>query len=150
MSYSYLAHRIMMRIAPSWWLQGGYRWNEARTGFKGTEISCLIVRRLGAIARERQLETIVVVQDKRVSSLDQPSVAAMVDSVLACVDRKVVRVIDVRDTLRTIAQSNPRRYQTFFVNHMTGVGNAFIAQQVARALGSDDGSTGIALGRTEE
>lgn len=150
LGHSYLAHRVMMRIAPSWWLQGGYRWNEAETGFDGTAISCLIARRLGEIAREDQFEAFVLVQDKKVSSLDQPSVAALVDSVLACVDREAVRVIDVRHALRAIAQSDPDRYATFFENHMTAAGNAFVAEQIADALGAGDASADTRPVRAKE
>ena len=130
LSYSYFFHKFMTLVAPVYWLQGTEPLKGAH--LEGAKVGCLLMRELSLLARERQLEVYVLVQE----TVDPtPGNLHMLDQVLACVDTRMLHLVDVRSVLAAIQQTDPQQYARYFEKtHMSTEGNAFVARIIQTAM----------------
>jgi len=131
LGYSYLIHKLMMRLNPSWWIQG-YKWNENRTDATGEEIACLIFRELKAMARQKKVRNVYVLVQYHADLY--PGLQSRVDRVKACIDPEAITIIDLKSPLMEVKRLSPEKYNAFFRGHMTYEGNAFVAENIANSM----------------
>ena len=131
LGYSYLIHKLMMRLNPIWWIQG-YKWNENRTDATGEEIACLILQELKAIARQKEIRNVYVLIQYHADLY--PSLQSRVDRVKACIDTEAITIIDLKSPLLEVKKLTPERYNAFFRGHMTYEGNYFVAENIVSRI----------------
>jgi hypothetical protein len=133
--YSFLAHKLALRVAPEYWLQGS--WRSTRVHSDGTKVACLIFRQLAEYAQQRDIKIYVLIQydlDGFEGDLSE------VDEALTCIDPNQIYVIDLRASLAELKESNFHKYKRFYYGeygHMTKAGNAFVASSVRKAIDSN-------------
>ena len=133
LGYSSFIHKLMMKLNPSWWLQGGRSWNENPTGANGEEITCLIFKELKTTANQKNIRNVYVVVQYG-ADLD-PKLQVSVDSVKRCIEKEAVTVVDLKNRLLEIKNLNPERYGTLFLKkHMTYEGNYFVAENILKSM----------------
>ncbi|MCP4361379.1 MAG: hypothetical protein GY796_25495 [Chloroflexi bacterium] len=138
LGYSFLTHKVMMKVNPSWWLTGR-SWSEGSTGNSGAEISCAIFQQLADVATENGVSNVyLLVQDLAFPA--PPDLQTQVDDALQCANSDVVTVIDLRDDLQKLAGENPVLLNSYFQDHVHMVyeGNAFVAQTILAAMHSQN------------
>lgn len=132
--YSFLVHKIMMKINPGWWLTGR-KWNEHHTGNSGEEITCLLFQQLGNIAHENQVSSIyVLIQDHKWLGMNKKA-NAQADNIVDCIDRDVIKLIDIRNDLSHIKDEAPDHFDSLFRSaHMSYSGNYFVARKIVDVM----------------
>lgn len=134
--YSYLLHRVMMRLSPNWWLQGGYRWHESHTGFQGEEIACLLFQELPVFAEHNGIRHIYVLIQE--THPPDTSLNAKVDAALTCINTELLSIVDLRPIVADLRNHNIDEYNSLFSQaHMTSKGNAFVAEYLVNAIIQD-------------
>jgi hypothetical protein len=86
------------------------------------------MKRLGALADKRpDMKVLVVAQHEQYLFKDQ---ATMTEQVLQTAREQGFEVLDFFPLLARLKQEDEARFRSFFTNHMTAAGNAFIAERV--------------------
>lgn len=140
LSYSYLVHALMSKAFRQAWYQK--RWRSTRVHADGERVSCLLLAELEAFAAAHGAQLYVLVQYVKDEAFD-PAVLAKVDRVLACLEGTSARVIDLRAAFAEVEAVDSARFEDFFDGHMTPLGNAFVAEQVHRALQAASAPGGV-------
>jgi hypothetical protein len=133
--YSFLAHKLALRVAPEYWLQGS--WRSTRVHSDGAKVACLIFRQLAEYALQRNIKIYVLIQ----YDIDgfEGDLSA-VDEALTCIGPNQINVIDLRVPLAELKGSSIQKYRRLFYGeygHMTRAGNAFVASNVLKAIDSN-------------
>lgn len=135
--YSFLFHRLMIRVLPGRWPAGPGQSLTAHSS--GIDVACRLFQRLGPFARARDAKMVLLVQYSVIITEDD---ARVVKRVLPCVNPQNVVVIDLAAPLERLKAQNPSRYSRLFKGHMTREGNQLVAEELARIVRglSDDRS----------
>jgi hypothetical protein len=132
LGYSLLAHTLMLRIAPEWWLTGINQFETSvATGQDAQGLACLLMDRLNRLATSRKLRVIVMSEYWQNISSEEEQV---VDAVTRCINRQQVEVLDLRGSLERLRNEYPQQFQNFYTRsrhpHMSAAGNKFVAEQL--------------------
>lgn len=132
--HSVLAHALMSRVAPRWWLQ---TYREVRAHRQGLPVACLLMARVADLALEEGLRVLVLGQPESTMVWQYDRQDALVSKVLNCArDHGLVSLNLVRD-YRLLLQSNPDVHDRFFNPagvHMSPEGNAWVAEKIREKL----------------
>jgi hypothetical protein len=131
LGHSYFFHITMMKLNPNWWLRGGYINYENLTGYKGDQITCLLFKELETIVKANKIKHVyILIQQEHLDSPDTQT-----DYVLACLNKKIFQVIDLRKNLSEVKTRDESRYNSFFkINHMSFSGNQYVAEKIFHAM----------------
>jgi hypothetical protein len=132
--YSYLAHKLALRLAPEYWLQGS--WASTQVHSKGAKVACRIFEQLAAYSQKEAVKIYILVQYD-VDGIE--SDLGAVDEAIACVDQEVITVVDLRRSLIDLKVSNIKQYKRLFFGtygHMTHAGNTFVASRMGEEMGA--------------
>lgn len=137
--YSHLADFVMRRIAPEYWLNARFVFREGlgreQAGAdEGKRIACGLMRRLRDLKDETGADILIVAQYTR--SVKEKHAHRM-RRVLRCAEIHRLAVLDLFEPLSRVREQEPARFGRFFKIHMTAEGNAFVAGEIARFLGSE-------------
>jgi hypothetical protein len=126
--YSFFFYKMMRKAFPAYWLEGSL---SRAVNTQGEEISCLLIREMARITRERAIHFVLLIQYEQ----DPPdSSLELIDRLLHCVNSVPVQVVDLRADLLAIKKQDPKNYKGLFNSHMTASGNRFVALTLWRAL----------------
>lgn len=129
--YSYLAHSIMIRINPTYWLLGSETRN-ARVHDQGFEVAQLLLERLSIFAEQRKLRVFLLIQDNRNTT---PENAFKIASLLAAAKIDHLEVINLLPILQKIKKEDPKKFRQLFVkSHMSVKGNEWVAREIDALL----------------
>jgi hypothetical protein len=142
LGYSYLAHELMSRTFPEYWLQGS--WRSTRVHSKGAEITCRIFERLNHYAQEEKVKLYILAQYYR-NEFEFEKDLGILDEVIACIDQDVLELIDMRTSLAELKEQDIDRYEDLFQAHMTREGNYFVASILWDAITKWKGMPGNAI-----
>ena len=132
LGYSYLIHKLMIRLEIQ---VGGYRGtksNENRTGASPEGIACLIFQELKAIPQQTKIKNVYVLIQYPADL--SPDLQSRVDHAKNCIDTAVITIIDLKSPLLEVKNLSPERYDAFFRGHMTSEGNYFVAQNIVNRM----------------
>jgi hypothetical protein len=132
--YSYLAHKLALRLAPEYWLQGS--WAVTQVHSEGAKVACRIFEQLEEYGQREAVQMYILVQYE-VDGIE--SDIGAVDEAMACVDQGAIRVVDLRSSLAELKASNIKQYKRLFYGrygHMTPAGNAFVASRMWEEMGA--------------
>jgi hypothetical protein len=131
LGYSQLAHSVMMRVNPNYWLHGFNSQIDEHNDFEG--VAGLILKQLSSL----DVPSIyVVIQTNRAS--EQFDVDLM-KKVMASTGALPVPQVDLNSELRTMRADEPARFASYFLSdHMSAQGNGWVASRIAKRL-RDDG-----------
>ncbi len=126
LGHSYLIHAIMIKLAPNWWLQGGYRWSENRVRNRGEEVACKIFQSLDAILQKRNIDkSYILIQYEQHELLDNDP---QLSCVKYCINQTSMKILDLKGYLLDKKKNDPSLYNSFFCpSHMSYYGNFFVA-----------------------
>ncbi len=135
LGYSFLVHRLAIKIHPNWWLQGGYQWFENHQDVKGEEITCAIFQEIQTIALQNNInEVYILIQYEHKEHL-KPWVKPMIDSIKSrCIDHEHMVVIDLREILLEVQNRSQDEYDALFRGHMSFKGNTLVAEYIVRIM----------------
>lgn len=128
LGYSRLAHWILSKLAPGWWLSGC--WSEERAHERGEDVACLLCDRVARLASPHT--RCVIFLQYWGDTLERP---ASFDRLIACAQARSIQVVDLMPELQAAHQEDPARFEALFDGHMTARGNEFAAQVLAQGLG---------------
>lgn len=135
LSYSYFIHTLMMRLFPTYWLQGVS--GSTQVHAEGETVACLLFRELEELTRENHLETYLLVQYPETPSDEE---LQMIDRILRCVNHDTLHLVNLREKFAKQRVQHYEQYQRYFNVHMTYAGNYFVALHLKEAI-NGDGST---------
>lgn len=128
--YSFLVHRIMMKLFPHYWMQG--QSHNTKVHSQGEKVACLLLEQVDDIAREFKVEHVYILgQYSKAPSQKEINRMARV---MSCVDDQFVKVIDLQPVFLEVKQQNQKKYDGFFKFHMTPEGNYFVARHLQTAM----------------
>jgi hypothetical protein len=133
LSYSYLAHAVFRRAAPSWWYLGR---SETRVHHDGEKVGMLLVDRLARYAQKHSTNVLVVSQCD--GFLDADSLVP----ILAGARASGMETLDVAGELRRLLSDDEELHNQFYTNrrggliggHHSSSGNRWVARRVAAHL----------------
>jgi hypothetical protein len=129
-AYSLLAHTLMMRVAPFYWLNAKRRcvYGQDEGLDQATTVACRLLGDLVPELRSRGIETVFLFQYAPLPQ-DARRVFARLDDCLG----GLAPLIDLHPYLAQMRASAPERYATLYLTsgHMSAVGNRFVAEAVA-------------------
>ena len=132
LEHSRLAHTIMKRLFPEWWLRAPSQ-TEVQDQETGIKVACALVRQLEELIRSRGTELIVLAQHWE----REPAFEAMTsERVLRCLSDPATRIVDLWPALSQLKVNDPVRHHRLFnpFLHMSAEGNQFVAQQILPVL----------------
>jgi hypothetical protein len=119
----------MRNFAKTYWFEG--RFKTIRAHSDGEEVAVRLLRSLADDLATRGVRLLVVAQGVRDSSSDEIALAARVLKGLA---RSPAVVLDLHGPLAEMRERDPTRFAQFYRLHMTGAGNAFVADRIADVI----------------
>jgi hypothetical protein len=125
----------MRNFAGTYWYEG--RFKTVRAHSDGEEVAVRLLRSLADDLAARGVRLLVVAQAGRDLSSDEIALAARVLKSLA---RSPAVVLDLHGPLAEVREQDPARFGQFYGRHMTGAGNAFVADRIAEVLRRAAGS----------
>ena len=143
LGYSYTVFWLGERLGLQNALYGAYTASQRATP-KGTgeQITCLLLRRLKERADREHIRLLLVMQYAYQDFPGaQPAPAA---AILRCTADLTIAAVDTWGLLNRTKAENPDRFNSFFnfrgatPGHMSAVGNAVVAGEIARRLKGDD------------
>ena len=129
--YSFLLHSVVLRLMPNYWIEPG---TSVRAHHHGSEVACLLMQKLGALAEEHDMDVVILVQ---YDTLALSSYLRKAERFTACVMHPALKVLDMRAPLQEMMTKDPSAYQALFNHvggHMSPKGNAFIAEHLEAFL----------------
>jgi hypothetical protein len=123
LGYSTLVDVVMRRVAPAYWLAGP----DTQVHDRGLGVSCLLMGRLADFGHAHEVSILVVAQQHG----PRQSEPERVRRVLDCAEQAGVQTLSLFDALNELASARPTLYRRFFIGHMSGAGNEFVAQRIA-------------------
>jgi hypothetical protein len=133
--HSFVMHTLMRNFAGTYWYEG--RFKTVRAHSDGEEVAVRLLRSLADDLAARGVRLLVVAQAGRDLSSDEIALAARVLKSLA---RSPAVVLDLHGPLAEVREQDPARFGQFYGRHMTGAGNAFVADRIAEVLRRAAGS----------
>jgi hypothetical protein len=136
LGYSYLAHKLMMKCCPHYWLMG-VTWktfySQHRVHTDGDAVACGIFRELEKLADRSSIRRVyILIQYEK---KPKPYVYGLVDGLKrSCMVGERITVVDSRPVLEGIREEHPEQYDRLFDRHMTREGNALVAEIMAGAM----------------
>lgn len=133
LGYSFLAHKLMSRAFPSFWLQDG---GEAAHD-QGEAVARWVLERLSGLATDHpSLRRVYVL----VQYMQNPAAwrYEMLDRVLPSASGPAVEVVDLRERFAELRASDPTRYTSLWRSpqgHMSKAGNTYVAEVLAEVIG---------------
>jgi hypothetical protein len=125
---SFVAHAVMSRAAPGYWFEGGYR--AVRAHGDGKKVAVHLLNLLALELDALGVRLLVVAQGERDLRPDQRALAARVLKSLG----PSALVLDLHGPLAEIRERDGARFGQFYRQHMTGTGNAFVADRIAEVI----------------
>ena len=122
LGYSFLAHKMLSRIFPEYWLQGV--WRNRTVHSNGEKVTCRIFSELEQFSKSNKIDILILVQYKQ--DLLEKDIS-IVDSVISCIDHDTLRLVDMRYALGELKSHDSERYKGLFRGHMTKEGNLYVA-----------------------
>jgi hypothetical protein len=158
LSHSALVDRIATALGRPGWSRGA---SNIRVRNQPVEVTCRLLQRLKARADDLGIRTLLVMQYGAPinSKFAAPTERAV--QVEACASTMGIQVVDEFLTLNALFKADPAQIRSYYVmhgdrpGHMSGRGNAHIAQLIATALaqpaviGRADAWQPVALARTD-
>lgn len=105
---------------------------EERVHHDGQEVACRLMRRLADLGRERRMRVLVLAQSQ--DPVPEPADVETKERVLACARANGLWTVDLFPLLAAVP---PQERETLFAGHMTPSGNRFVADAVARFVGTN-------------
>jgi hypothetical protein len=138
--YSYLADFAMRRFGlTNWWYAGGL--TEVRAHQDGPSVSCLLMRRLGALEKATGARVLLVAQYVARAFTDPTSPVTIAEvagsrQLLDCAETQGLATIDTYDAWVEAAERDPSGFlsRMFVRSHMSATGNQAVADTVADGL----------------
>jgi hypothetical protein len=130
LAHSLLVHTVMMRVSPAYWIKGP-DWQSTKAHANGLQVARLLLQRLDEVAARHNIDEVYVLV--QYADKTPPQDFGMVDYVLAGLAPSV-RVVDLREDLMELSNTDPDGYQRMFERHMTGYGNEFVARVLVEAM----------------
>jgi len=132
--HSVLAHALLSKVAPRWWLQ---TYREVRAHRQGLPVACLLMARVADLALDEGLSVLVLGQPESTLVWQYDRQDALVSKVLKCArDQGLVSLNLVRE-YRLLLSADPDVQRRFFNAtgvHMTAEGNAWVAEKIRQKL----------------
>lgn len=125
MGYSYLAHILVSKVAPEYWLQG--LWRSTQVHSKGAEVTCAIFKQLNQYAQKTKVKLYILIQYAK-DAFERKH--GDVDKAITCIDNNVATLVDLRTSLSELKKHDIDEYESLFDNHMTREGNKFVASRL--------------------
>lgn len=132
--HSVLAHSLMSRVAPRWWLQ---TFREVKAHRQGLPVACLLMSRIADLAMDEGLRVLALGQPESTAVWQYDRQDALVEKVLTCAQHKGLVSLNLVREYRRILDSDPEVHQRFFNSdgvHMSDEGNAWVADEIARTI----------------
>jgi len=134
LGYSLTAHTVLMNYRfNKWYLRGIWDENETRAHRDGLRVTCLVFDELERIEREEGIDVYVLAQYGRWEtgeSLD------LTRRAVECARDEGLTVVDLLPSLTELKSRDEQDYERLYHGHMSPEGNAFVAERLARAIGS--------------
>jgi hypothetical protein len=135
LEHSQLAHSVMIRLFPEWWLTGRMSWETQVHGEeKGKQVACALLHELEGLTKSHGSKLIVVAQHQHGETLAQSMASA---SVLRCLSDTATRVLDLKPALSELKAKDPSRYNRLYHQlggHMTAEGNQLVALEISKIV----------------
>jgi hypothetical protein len=132
--HSVLAHSLLSRVAPRWWLQ---TFREDRVHRQGLQVACLLMDRIARLAQKERLKVLVVGQPEAPIVLQYPGQDTLVEKVLTCSEYRGLVSLNLVREYRLLLAADPEIQRRFFNAegvHMTDEGNGWVAGELERIL----------------
>lgn len=130
MGYSYFAHRIMSRNAPTIWFYGTYTYSK-KSGEKGDKIACLLMGKLKELGLSTKTKVILLAQYPPAPPKKEADQSARL---LKCASDSGIDVLDLFQTQLDIKTNRPDEFSRMFKGHMSPEGNNFVAREIKKYL----------------
>ncbi len=130
LGHSALLDTIFWNAVPTWWV-GDQREVYVHARGTGLAIAAQLLDRLASACRQREVRLLLVLQD-----VAEPADWSRADgqALLAHARATGVPCLDLVQAFDGLAAQDPSLRQRYFAGHMTAAGNAWVAEQVAKAL----------------
>jgi len=129
LGHSFVAHTVLKRIAPHYWLEGGPR--TIRVHGDGRRVATHLLRALADDLTANGIRLLVVAQGERGLTVKQRAIAA---EIMEGLNRSAAVLLDLHGPLAELQARDGARFKAFYRQHMTGAGNAFVADRIAEAI----------------
>jgi hypothetical protein len=129
LGHSFVVHTVLKRVAPHYWLEGGTR--TIRVHGDGRKVASHLLRALADDLSAAGVRLLVVAQGERGLTPKQRAIAA---EVLQGLHRSSAVLLDLHGPLAEVREGDGTRFATFYRQHMTSLGNAFVAERIAEAI----------------
>lgn len=133
--HSYTVHRVMMRLAPTNWVDR-LRYDRVHSNETGVDITCLLMDRLKRLREEKKIRVIVMVQyGAAESEMSEPPWYG--PPTLRCARERGFETVDSWPAQHELSVKDHNRFVGLWLDeggqlgHMSAAGNAFIADLLA-------------------
>ena len=126
LGHSALVDAVLGNTHRAWWFEDEKQVRVERLVGRGAEICRLLVDRIAAFCRARDVRLLLVLQGDRKDD--------EADAVLAHAAARGVRTLDLVDRFLAAERQDPSLRERWFDGHMTRAGNAWVAERIAEVL----------------
>lgn len=125
--HSALVHLIMSRLFWDYWVDktGTVKVDDGQ----GVDVSCLLIKDLAFFAGDTPLIVMIQYGKKLLRWGD-------IDLFLNCLKDIGIDSLDLHQALESVFATNPDRFDSYYIGHMSAQGNHFVAAQLAEFLRS--------------
>ena len=110
LEHSRLAHAVMKRLFPEWWLRGASE-RQVQDQEKAINVACALLHKLEDLTKSRGAELIVLAQHWE---LEPASETMTAHSALSCLSDPATRVLDLESALSELKAKDPSRYHRLY------------------------------------
>jgi hypothetical protein len=139
LGYSRLAHAVMKRLFPEWWLTPQKTYEKPMyDDANATKVACALLHELEGLIEAHSSRLIILVQHREEESFSE---SASAESVLTCLSDPATRVLDLGSTLSRLKAQDPSIYKQLWQSdggHMSAAGNIFVALEIMKVLTRPD------------
>lgn len=128
---SALVDAVLANVARKWWFENEKQVTVPHLAGRGDEIGKRLVTRIGARCRARGVQLLVLLQAEDAQRPPRP----MAVDVLRHAEANGIATLDAASRYIALRAEDPTLEARWFRGHMTREGNAWIAAEVAAALG---------------
>lgn len=124
---SYLAHAIMIRLAPNYWLAGlGYTFEMGEPRYE--EVACRLMDRLKLLGQKTRTKILVVAQyEENLTKEDIKLTKNLID----CANKQGIKTLDLLPLMEEMRNKGKAEYSAFINWHHTAAGNKRVAERIA-------------------
>ena len=132
MGYSYLAHYLLSKLSPQFWLESH---GEIKVHNQEREVSCLLLKEYSRLCAANKMKCSILFQYFKTTV---PEARNKVLALNSCIDKSSVKIWDTYQPLETVKANNPILYDSFFDFHMTPKGNAWVASYIKDRINTEN------------